>query len=308
MATATAADIGDALDFEITDWRETQRTALDKIVWPTIPSEPDIFKTAAMFNYGVDATKSLFPTSTAATLIEDASKKLAVPIWILGQAQTAFMTLHKNAVDSSNTKLTARFSELRDGFIRSIQTVARNFKNETYGRDLTKTIQTAVNGVEFKDDAQKDVLLRQFIRDANLIETDPAVLRQRTNDGFGRLCTKIRDLWRSSYHDAWAPDARMWYSKSRQTYIGRDGVERQDRNIVRRKEDQDWIIRNSWRMDVRYVTQPFNTRDSMDDCLVTLENKTGKPVKLERTYQGSKIDPAKLREAVTKLKQSVARQ
>lgn len=307
MVAATKTEIGNALDWEITDWRETQRAALGKIAWPTLSGDADLFKTAAMCNFGVDATQSLFPSSAAATIITSAAKKFAVPLWILGQAQTAFQTLHQSVINRANKKLTNEFSNLRDDFIRQIQKLARNFKNEPYAREVTDTLFAAVSDVQFKDGAQRDVLLRQLIRDANLIETDPGVIRKRTNDGFGRLCTKIRDLWRASYHDPWFKDARMWFASSDALHMWKSGMVGQEWSLVRTKEDEDYVIRNAWRMRVQYINRPFSTRDSMDDCYVTLQNKTGKPVKLARTFKGAKVDPAALKTAVAKLKTAIRR-
>ncbi len=121
---------------------------------------------------------------------------------------------------------------------------------------MADTIFQATRGINFIDDRQRDALLRQLIHDANLVETDPAVIRRKTNKGFRRLAEKIRDLWCASYHDAYAPDANMWYSGSHQTYWFGSGAVGQQWTHIRNHADQDWIIRNAWRMDVRYIDNP----------------------------------------------------
>ena len=63
---------------------ETQRDAIQNVTFPNLPSDPNEFKTAAMFNFGVKATSALYPASAAAGVIKSASAHL----FILGVAQT----------------------------------------------------------------------------------------------------------------------------------------------------------------------------------------------------------------------------
>lgn len=296
MVTATRDEIGDALDYEITDWRETQRDAIRNINWPNLPSEPNIFKTAAMFNFGIDATKNMFPNSIVTGIIKASS----VHLYVLSQAQNAFKTEYQAAVARANTQLSNQFQTLSDSFIRQMQDICRNFKNSPQGRELTDAIYNATTGIQFIDDPQRDALLRQLIRDANLIETDPAVIRNRTNEGLTRLCVKIRDLWRASYHDAWSPDANLWYSGSTQVFLSRYGIS-QRWHHVRNRADQDWIIRNAWRMDVSYIENrnPFNHQ--RDQCYATLIGARN----ITQTFTGVTINPGSLSTAIRNLNRSI---
>jgi len=296
---ATKDQIGDALDYEIGDWRETQRAALQNIKWPKINSDSNLFKTAAMFNFGFDASNTLFPTLIAANI--------AGPILVIGKVQAEFQKMYQNAISQANVKLSNRFTVLRDSFIRQIQNNCRNFKDSPYARNVANIIHDATKDIQFKDDRQRDTRLRQLIRDANLIETDPQRIRKRTNDGFQQLCVAIRDLWKASYHDPWFKDAQMWFSSSTQLglYPGPSGGGRvsQQWKPVHLKKDQDWIICNAWRMKVVYKKTPG--LNDKDNCWVTLINKNGTPTKLAKTFTGTQINSASLTKAITKLKQSL---
>ena len=300
MVRATKDQIGDALDYEITDWRETQRSAIHNISWPALPNQPALFKTAAMFNFGVDATKAVYPASIVGGIISCAS----VHLFILKKAEAAFRTQYQAAVNRANKELQDQFTMLSDSFISEIQDICRNFKNSLQGREMTDSIYRAVEDIEFRDDRQRDALLRQLIRDAKLIETDPAVIRAETSAGFTRLCVKIRDLWRASYHDAWTPDAVLWYSGSTELFWFASGKTGQKWAHARSKADQDWIIRNAWRMKVRYIKNPSPILENgkRDNCYATLVGGR----EITQTYTGGVvISPDALSVAAKKLRQSI---
>ena len=295
MVKPTKKHINDALDYEIELWREAQRAALAKVVWPSISGDADAFKAAAMFNFGVDAAKTIYPT--AAALIS----KATVPLWILGQAQAAFKAMYQSSINHANKKLSNNFTTLSDNFIRKIQDIARTFINSNSGRKMCNDIYQKVKDIEFKDDAQRRALLRVLIKDANLIDTDPTSIRNKTNAGFVKICKKIRDIWKATYHDPWVPDAVLWFSPSFQKYWYRDGSVDQKWQHIRNKDDQDWIIRNAYRMDVKYIKRLGNQRD---DCYVTLTKASN----ITNTFMTPNINPQRLNQAVSKLKQTIAKQ
>lgn len=277
-----------AIHEEVELWRTTFQDALNDrdISWPTIPSEPDLFKGAAMLNFGIDATKNIFPNATATTLITEltaaAAKRYALPLFLLGQAQDLFKQAHAAQVASANRQLSERYTALKDQFVRQIHQVARRITNERPAVTIANQLLPHLRGIDFQNERECVVVLREAIARAQLIVTDPQTLRRMVDNTFLRICTTLRDLWRGSYHRPLLSQmSTMWYSGSSQVYLVRDpisggGRTSQQWQNVRRREDQDWIIRNAWRMEVRFVDRSIWDRRE-DDCWVTLV-ESGEPL------------------------------
>lgn len=295
MTKATKKHINDALDYEITTWRELQRSAINNVNWPSISGDSEPFKAATMFNFGVSAASTIYPAAQAI------ASKVAVPLWILGQAQTAFQSMYQASVDDANKKLSNNYTSLADAFTNKIQNTARNFINSKHCRNMSSEIYQKVKDIEFKDDAQCKTLLRTLIYNANLIDTDASSIRSKTNEGFGRLCTKIRDIWKGTYRDPWAPDALLYFSPSYQTNLYRGGHVGQSFKRVRSKENQDWLIRNAHKVDVRYVKRSGNRQDN---CYITLS----KLKDVSHTFKTPNIHKGSLNQAINKLKHAIVQQ
>jgi len=284
MAKATKDDIGNAIDWLINDWRETYRSALDNFKWPSIPGgDEELFKGAAMLNFGIDATKTLFPKSTAGSLItvvqDVATKHYAVPLWILGQAQDGFKKIHAAAVNASNKELHERFGNLRDQFVREIQKIARTYKNNPAGRAIADQVFPYVKDREFRDKTELDVFLRQVIHHARLIVTDPKDITKRVNEGFGGLCNKICYIWRASYHGPWTSTPRLDYADSAAKNMYASGYVSRNYKSNWDKKSQDWMIRNAWRMEVNFIDRAWYEK-RQDVCQVTLIQR-GDPVRAQ---------------------------
>ena len=287
MVQANNAVIGAALDWEINDWRERQIDALNQAQFPQIGTDP-FLKANAWLNFGVDATKTLFPSSSAAAIINQASARFAVPLWILGQAQEGFRALYTVIINDHNRHLRTTFTALRDDFVRRVQGIARTFKNEPYGRNITGQISRYLGSRQFRDTAEMDTFLRELVHNAGLIETDPTVLRQKTNQGFSRLCSTIYDIYLGSSRGPGSNE--MWYASSRQQYLSSLGTSRGYRR-VRTTQDEAWLLAHAWQMETRHIDQPWISR-RRDTTYVTRVSSSDSPIRLARSYTGTRIDLA----------------
>jgi hypothetical protein len=312
MITATKDDIGNAIDWEITDWRETQRQAVYNVKFPTIGKNPasDLFKTFSWLNFGVDTTKTLFPDSPVTTLISAASKAASsyvVPLWILGRVQEKFRSRYDEAIANQDVLLGTKFESLRDDFVRHTQDVARNFKNSPFGRAITDKVYNFVTpfkggwyglygavgyipanpGREFRDAAERDTYLRGLIHNAGLIVTDPAVIRERTENGFAKLCEKIKNIWLGTRH---GPGIKNYLLVSTGARVYRNGSDEYDYKRIRNDEDEDYILANAWRMkDVYHIDEPTYS-SGKDRTYATIDYDAKSPETLAETYTGDAID------------------
>jgi hypothetical protein len=283
MARATKDDIGDAIDHEIGVWYVEQKGALANVKWPAIPGgDPELFKGAAMINFGVDATKQMFPKSSSTQLLEEmgtaAKNSFAIPLFLVGQAQEQFKKMHQAAIDKANKELSEKFLTLSQDFTRELQRVNRTFLNTKQGRAIADAVYPYVKDIDYKDGRQMAAHLREFIHHGNLVVTDPAVIRDRTTKGLERVSKKLRDAWRGSYHMPWYDNSLMYFSFSKQQYLRANpftggGYTTQQWHRLRSKKDQDWVLKNIWRMEVRFIDYHwFWEKDRTDQARITLVN------------------------------------
>jgi hypothetical protein len=292
MVRASVEQIGEALGNEITDWRERQIEALNDVQFPQIDGEPGYLKTAAWLNFGVNTTKELFPESTLASIIQIASratKKYKVPIYILGMAQDGFEILYNEIIRDHNLQLRTRFEELRDDFIRRVQRISREFRDSPYGRNCIQQIQQFIGSREFRDGNEVNAFCRRLINAANLVQTDPAVIRRLTNEGFAHLCNKIFDIYRGMRRGPGQNE--MWYASSSQDNLWRDGSRGPAYRQVRRESDEFWILAHAWQMETHHRDEPFWARRP-DVTHVRRVNRADSPMHLARTYRGETLNLA----------------
>ena len=291
MVRASIEQIGEALGDEITDWRERQIEALNGVQFPKLDGKPEYLKTAAWLNFGVNTTKSLFPESDLGSVIRIASetaKKYAVPVYILGMAQDGFELLYKEIIRDHNRQLRTRFDELRADFIRRVQRLCREFRDSAYGRSCIDQIQQYLGSREFRDGNEVNAFCRRLINAANLVQTDQAVIRRLTNQGFGRLCNKILDIYLGMRSGPGQNE--MWYADSRQDMIGNTTRGPAYRR-VRGQGDEFWILAHAWQMETHHRDVSF-WEQGPDVTFVRRVNNLDSPMHLARTYRGETLNLA----------------
>lgn len=300
MATRVTPEIvGEALDFVVQDWRERQIDALNQVQYPKVDS-PDRFKAFAWLNFGITATTTLFPKSGLGKLLTKATGHFAVPLWIIGQVQGQFQKVYDEAVADSNKLLTAKFDDLRDSFTRKTQDEARRFRATEHGRKYIEQIFQYLKDTDYSDNHYVSVLCREIIHQANLIVTDPAKIRDLTQNGFGALLQKIALIWKGSYHSDSGKGIVFGYSQTggtenaKWTYVKkREAHEQQDRVILAHAaEFQVWEDANGYTRVFRrmggldglggqpetYITQPIDMMSVVPLAMQALPPSSGGPV------------------------------
>lgn len=237
-----------------------------------------------MFNWGVDATKQMFPKSTATQLINATGNTIkssyTAPLFLVGLAADKFKEFHKEAINSQNKLLKEKYDTLYHNFVSQLQAEVRTFTNKPLCRKIVDTVLDCVKHIDYKDNGQKNAHLREFIIHANLIVTNSKEIQECTTRGLQNSCALVRDIWLASYHMPWyTSKIRIEYANDpnlkHMSGTGRIYVPRQ---VVRRKEDQDWLIKNSWRMRTNLIR--YGIFDKRNDLLQIDYVNGGNPVHL----------------------------
>ncbi len=234
----------------------------------------------------MNATKELFPRSSASTIIR-LTESIAEKWWV-GQAQAAFSALRETIIDSHNSQLRARYDELRDNFQRRIDSIERTFRDSALAQNIVRQIAEHWARREFRDENHAIAQCRLLIKAAGLVETDHAVIRRRTQNGFGRLCEIIRRIYLGMREGP--GDNRMWYASSPQEYMSayRTGPAYR---LVRRRSDERWILAHAWQMEATHRDAPWWSKDP-DTTYVVRVSQSETPLRLANTFRGTPIDLA----------------
>jgi len=185
---------------EIKLWGDNQKDALDHAdaeVMPLLGGAPPFFKAAAWLNFGLDGTEKLFPQSALAQGI----KKLTIPIAAANYAVEGFNALYRNEMEKSNALLRKDYNGIRDQFRDTIdQTILRDFINTPFSAAACKTLVSVFSKHlnELADEHMAMSHCQGVIREAGLIESSSEAIRERTAEGFGAICRKVRDIYRGT--------------------------------------------------------------------------------------------------------------
>ncbi len=277
----TKDHIGTAVKDEVTTWQSAQHRVINGLQYPYISG--NFLKTVAWLNFGVDMTKTLYPgVSKVATAI---TEKYVVPLWILGQVQNGFQSLYDRIISHHNEMLKTKYETLRDEFKSMTDRTARSFLNSRYGRSIIDQIYIHWKNRDFRDSAEINSMCRNLIYHAGLVETDESKIRTKNQRGLGGLCKKIHKIYLGS--DRGPGTNVMYFANSRQTSIGRHGTGRNWQR-AKRKDDQDWIMANAWRMEVHHIDEPWTSKRP-DRSYVTLIRGARRPETLAATFEGTRL-------------------
>ena len=289
MVAITKANIGHALQEEMQLWHSHQSAALRGLKYPRFATEPQLLS-YAWLNLGMNATKSLYPNTTAATL---ASVVTSIGgKWYIGMAQAAFLAVYKSIADDGNAKLDARYQELQSSFVNEIDRLERTTRNAPFFLDVIDQIYHHWQGREFRDGNQMIADCRALIHQAGIVETRSDVIETRTKRGYEKLCEKI--FWISE-GIGWSSTIR--YSPSQKTYITPYYQGKKWLRISKSKHSH-WLLSHAWQFDVRYVDRSFKIfgldipSERPNTTFVTHVNHLETPLKLARTFKGPRIDLA----------------
>jgi hypothetical protein len=273
---------------EVTLWYIEQRNALQDFKMGALEDEDDFTKTYAWLNFGIDASKTLFPASYVGRLVSSA--RATIPLWVIGQAQSAFVNLYGAYINHHRKKLKKKYDRLRSEFIDEMQTIHRNFINEPYGRSINDGIRQHWQNKTFRDSSEAETLCRELIHHAGLIVTDSDVIKQRTESRFGGLCSKVCKIYLGMDDGPGVND--LYYASPQQVLVrtasGGGRVTHQWQH-VRRENDQYWILANAWRMrNVRHIDEWFGSKQN--DRTFVIDTGVTTPSRLSATFRGGDFD------------------
>ena len=205
--------IGNAIDWEIRNWQERQIDAINQEAFPLLSADDDeLLKTLAGLNTAWGATKVLLPP------VAGMAAPATIPLYLLGKAQDALEGAYKKYLDDVNTRITERYTNVRDKLINEIQSVARIFKGTPDGVKLIKSIREGVPSWEDVNSDQKlEIYYRELLNQSGIIVSDPAIIRKQTKEGFGKLLQNLKDVYLATYHGpCWgeAGNRYLYYSDS----------------------------------------------------------------------------------------------
>lgn len=290
----------DAVNFVIIDWRERQLAALQAVTFPQLKDD-DHLKTIAWLNFGWDAAKNLYPDAGGVKAVAAAVEKCAIPIWVLSQAQTAFSTIRDRAIAEQQRGINMRYVGLREMFFRHVQRTARDFAASHFGRGIVQQLVAHCSrpDVESKlkvgDAADFQRHMRRLIDYSNVIETDVRAIRERTENGFGKLCLKIMKIYFGTHHD-WGHnqlfiEGTEW--SIRANFAGHGVMSRHD-TLVRSKKAQDEILANAWQYEVtNVIDEPWFIAQSpqkFDRTYLRKINNSATPFSLPANHRLGAID------------------
>ncbi len=286
MPALTAEQVGHALQEEMQVWQGHQSDALRNVSFPGIEEEDEL-KGFAWFNFGVNATQSLYPGSTAASIAR-AAKSVASKWWV-GQAKSAFNAVRDTIIESHNNRLRRSFTEIRDSFERHIDRVERSFRTSEIGSSIIRSVMDHWSGRDFVDGNEAIVECRVLIKAAQLVENESAVIRRRTQAGFGGLCRKIKNIYLGMQEGP--GQNRMYEVMSDRMSIDSFGRQHRDTRRVRTETRERWILAHAWQMRVEHFDRDWY-EDGPDVTTVTRINRAQNPLRLADTFRARSIDLA----------------
>lgn len=289
-------DVAKAVDYQINEWWDMQYSHLQSIKYPSIEANDTFLKGLAWFNFGSSAAKTLFPESFVTTALTMSMQRLAMPIWIASKIKDEFYSSYGETIKVHNNQLQTNFETLKNKFVLTGRTIAKNFMATKEINSFSEEVSTFLKDMTFNSQAEKEVYLRNLVEWSGIIELDDLVIKKRTQDGFGNLCKKVRDIYLGSKYGPgllntikYSPTDKMIWKAGKTTF---------EYKTIKSKEEQDWLLSHAWQMRVHHNDGGFSS--DPDVTYIVKENNNSSANDLIKTFKGSRIS---LEKAQAKMKE-----
>lgn len=223
-----------AVDYEITIWRERMIDVIDDVDAPSI-TEPKA-KAAFWLGLGFNAANHVFPEYTPNRVVNSQVgrlsgtilKRVAMPVWVMSEVQSYFSDRYADRIKKGNELLFSNHTQFRDTLVDQIVNKARVFIDSDYGRLCSSALVRHFQGHQFSDPAQAVSRARKLLRDAGMVVSEREVLRDMFAPGLEAMVNKVELIAKACPS---SPAQRKLFSTHRQRlYYSPSG-------------DQEWV---SW--------------------------------------------------------------
>lgn len=193
----------DAVDYQITQWRNSMESLIDQVDAPGI-TEPKA-KAAFWLGLGLNAANHIFPEYTPQRIVNSEAgrlaaaglKRVAMPVWVMSQVQSYFVDQYGKRLNRANHALFANHVHFRDKLVDQITGIARSFITTDYGRLIIRALMRHYQGHDFHDSVRMKAGPRELIEKAGLITGSRALLRQQIEPGLNSMMRKVELIARA---------------------------------------------------------------------------------------------------------------
>lgn len=228
------ATASQAVDFEITNWRERMIDVIDDVDAPSI-TEPKA-KAAFWLGLGFNAVNHVFPEYIPERVVNGQAgqitgmilKRVAMSVWVMSEVQNYFSDQYADRIKRGNELLFSNHTHFRDTLVDQIVNKARVFIDSDYGRLCSGALVRHFQGRSFRDRGEAVALARSLLRDSGMVVSEREVLREMFEPGLKAMVNKVELIAKACPS---SPAQRKLFSTHRQRlYYSPSG-------------DQEWV---SW--------------------------------------------------------------